>query len=154
MEKLIVSSPCFKHGGLIPIEHTGYGADHSPELQLCGLSKNTVSIAVIMNDMGHPIPAYNHWVIWNIPPTPVIPGNIPPGKQVDFLLDGAVQGRGYGKHQYRGPKPPFNWSHVYDYNVFALDCLLDLPASARKKKLLNAMRGHILQQAVLSGHYR
>lgn len=153
MENLIISSPCFEHGGLIPVEHTGHGADHSPELILHGLTKAAVSTAILMNDMGHPIPAYNHWIIWNIPPTAVIPGKIPPGRSVSSL-GGAMQGLGYGKHQYRGPKPPFNWSHVYDYNVFVLDCFLDLPDRAKKKDLLNAMQGHILQQAVLSGHYR
>ncbi|QNM05163.1 hypothetical protein [Qiania dongpingensis] len=34
MKKLTVTSPCFENGGLIPIEHTGYGADRSPELLL------------------------------------------------------------------------------------------------------------------------
>ena len=110
------------------------------------------SIAIIMDDMGHPIPAYNHWVIWNIPAISLIPENIPHGEQVDSL--GAIQGCGYGKHRYRGPKPPFNWSHIYHFNVFSLDCRLDLPSTARKKDLLAAMQGHILQKSVLAGHYR
>lgn len=153
MEKLMITTPCFEQGGLIPVECTGYGADKSPELRLNGLSKNAVSIAVIMNDMGHPIPAYNHWVIWNIPAVSVIPGNISCGEQVEQLKP-AVQGVGYGKHRYRGPKPPFNWSHVYHFNVFALDCFLDLPSTARRKVLLAEMQGHILQEAILVGHYR
>lgn len=153
MEQLAVTTPCFEHKGLIPTKHTGYGADESPELQLSGLSENAVSIAVIMNDMGHPIPSYNHWVIWNIPATAVIPGNIPYGKQVEQLMP-AMQGIGYGKHRYRGPKPPFRWSHIYHFNVFALDCFLDLPNTARRKALLAAMQGHILQEATLVGHYR
>ena len=142
MEKLVVSSPSFAHEGLIPLAHTGYGEDRSPELVLSGLCKDAVSLAVVMNDMGHPIPAYNHWVIWNLPAMPVIPGSIPPGAQVA------------GWHRYRGPKPPFRWSHVYHFNVFVLDSFLNLPSTARKKDLLAAMQGHILQQAVLAGHYR
>lgn len=153
MENLTVSSPSFEDGGLIPIKYTGYGEDISPELVLSGLSKRAVSIAIIMNDMDHPIPAYNHWVIWNIPAVPLIPENIPHGKRVECLGD-AIQGRGYGKHRYRGPKPPFRWSHIYHFNVLVLDCSLDLPSTARKKDLLAAMQGHILQQAVLAGHYR
>lgn len=152
MEKLVVSSPCFEQGGLIPVKYTGYGADCSPELELTGLSSDTVSIAIILDDMDHPIPAYNHWIIWNIPATSVIPGNIPHGEKVDSL-GGAVQGCGYGKHKYRGPKPPFRWSHIYSFNVFALNCFLDLPGTTRKKKLVAAMQGHILQQAVLAGHF-
>lgn len=153
MEHLMIKSPCFEHGGLIPKEYTGYGADGSPELVLTGLGKDAVSIAIIMNDMSHPIPAYNHWVIWNIPATSVIPGNIPHGEQVNSI-GGAVQGLGYGKHRYRGPKPPFRWSHIYHFNVFVLDCFLNLPSTSKKKDLTVAMQGHILQQAVLAGHYR
>ena len=68
MKELIVSSPCFENGGLIPVTYTGYGEDISPELILEGLSADAVSIAITLNDMNHPIPAYNHWVIWNLPP--------------------------------------------------------------------------------------
>ena len=106
---------------------------------LTGLSKDAVSIAIIMNDMDHPIPAYNHWVIWNIPAISVIPGNIHHGEHVSSL-GGAVQGLGYGKHRYRGPKPPFQWSHMYHFNVFVLDCFLDLPSTSRKKDLMEAMQ--------------
>lgn len=153
MEKLRVSSPCFEEGGLIPVRHTGHGEDVSPKLVLEGLSAEAVTLAVTLDDMGHPIPAYNHWVIWNIPATAVLPEDIPHGETVESL-GGAVQGRGYGKHGYRGPKPPFRWSHSYHFSVFALDCRLDLPPAARKKDLLAAMRGHVLQTAVLTGHYR
>jgi len=65
-----------------------------------------------------------------------------------------VQGRGYGKHRYSGPKPPFNWSHRYQFNIFVLDCFLDLPSRSRKRQLKKTMDGHILQKAVLVGHYR
>ena len=153
MEKLKVFSPCFEDGGLIPVKYTGHGEDQSPELVLESLSTDAVSVAVILNDMDHPVPAYNHWVIWNIPANPVIPGNIPQGENVESLGN-AVQGCGYGRHRYRGPKPPFGWSHIYHFNVFVLGCRLDLPPAARKKDLLAAMQGHILQQAVLTGHYR
>lgn len=153
MENLVVRSPSFADSGLIPLENTGYGADLSPELQLTNLCEGAISLAVIMNDMGHPVPAYNHWVIWNIPAGSIIPGGIPCGETVESLGN-AVQGCGYGRNRYKGPKPPFHWSHVYQFHVFVLDCFLDLPASSRKKQVMKAIQGHILQDAVLSGHYR
>jgi Raf kinase inhibitor-like YbhB/YbcL family protein len=153
MKELTVSTPAFEHEGLIPVQHTGHGADTSPEMHLSNIDVQAASIAVIMDDLGHPIPAYNHWVIWNIPVMEIIPANIPHGKTVESL-SGAVQGRGYGRHRYRGPKPPFNWSHRYQFNVFVLDCILDLPSKSRKRDLIGAMEGHILQQAALVGHYR
>lgn len=152
-ERLTVTSPCFEDGGLIPVVNTGYGADHSPEFILSGLSRQAVSIAIIMDDMGHPIPAYNHWLIWNIPPMTKIPGQIPHGEKVETIKQ-AVQGVGYGKNRYRGPKPPFNWSHIYQFNIYVLDCTLNLPGNTRKKALKQAMQGHIIQQAFITGHYR
>lgn len=153
MSELIVNSPAFINEGLIPKEYTGYGLDISPEIHLKSIDERTKSIAIIMDDMGHPIPAYNHWIIWNIPVMQIIPANIPHGKTVKSL-SGATQGRGYGKHRYRGPKPPFNWSHRYQFNIYTLDCILGLSATSRKRNLLEAIDGHILQQAKLVGHYR
>ena len=153
MKKLIVRTPAFEHEGKIPVEYTGYGPDISPEFNLQDIAKNAKSIAIIMDDLGHPIPGYNHWVIWNIPLMQTIPANIPHGKTVESL-SGAVQGRGYGKHRYRGPYPPLNWSHRYQFCFYTLDCIIDLPAASRKRDLLRAIDGHILQQSVLVGHYR
>jgi len=153
MNELIVKTPAFKNEGLIPKDYTGYGEDISPEIHLSNIDEQAKSIAIIMNDIGHPIPEYNHWVIWNIPVMEIIPANIPQGKIVE-ILSGAVQGRGYGRHRYKGPKPPFNWSHRYQFNIYTLDCMLDLPAASRKRDLLRSMEGHILQQAILVGRYR
>ena len=78
MSSLTVTSPSFANGGQIPLLHTGFGADCSPQLELSGLSSQAVSLAVVLCDMDHPIPAYPHWLIWDLPAAPVIPGNIPP----------------------------------------------------------------------------
>jgi len=154
MKELIVGTPAFEHGGLIPIENTGYGSDISPELNLENIDQQTISIAIIMDDLDHPIKrGYNHWVIWNIPVVHTIPANIPHGGTVESL-SGAIQGNAFGKHRYRGPKPPFSWSHRYQFNVYTLDRLLDIPTASKKRDLLKAMEGHVLQHAVLIGHYR
>lgn len=152
MNELVVKTPAFENEGLIPKEYTGYGDDISPELRLTNIDERAKSIVIIMDDLGHPVPAYNHWIIWNIPIMSIIPARIPHGKTVE-TLSGAVQGRGYGKHRYRGPKPPFGWSHRYRFRVFTMDCALDLPSASKKRALLKAMDGHILQQAALIGHY-
>lgn len=151
--ELIITSPAFENETKIPVQYTGRGADISPELHLSFINDNAESISIIMDDMGHPIPAYNHWVIWNIPVMQIIPENIPYGATV-ASLGGAVQGRGYGRNRYRGPNPPFNWSHRYQFNVYILDCKLSLPSNSRKRDLLEAMSGHILQQGSLVGRFR
>lgn len=136
----------------IPVEFTGNGADRSPEIVLGNLTDDTVSIAVIMDDLDHPImPGYNHWTIWNIEPQSSIPEGVAHGKRVPEL-GAAMQGVGYGRHCYRGPKPPFG-SHRYRYHVFALDRRLDLAPDSGKKELLQAMEGHILQYGSVTGEY-
>lgn len=150
--KLNITSPAFANDGEIPVDYTGNGKDLSPELCLTEVDKNAETLAVIMDDMDHPlVGVYNHWLIWNIPVQEKIPSGIPAGKKVAELTN-AVQGIGYGKHRYRGPKPPFG-SHRYKYNVFVLDTSLELPASANKKELLEAMDGHLLQYGYLIGQY-
>lgn len=149
--ELIVSSPSFVNG-IIPVEFTGDGEDKSPKLVLENLSEEAVSIAVIMDDLDAPVAGiYNHWTIWNIPPQNVIPEGITHGATVEEL-GSALQGVGYGRHRYRGPKPPFG-SHRYQFHVFALDAMIDLNADSRKKDLLAAMDGHILQYGSVIGSY-
>ena len=138
--------------GKFHIDHTGRGQNLSPELILKNLSPNAQTLAVILEDMSHPIKCFTHWVIWNIPAGDRIPGAIPVGKTVP-ALDGAVQGVAYGLHRYAGPKPPRGTQHKYRFTVFALDCRLDLSSSARKKTFLKKVEGHILQCGSIFGEF-
>ena len=66
----------------------------------------------------------------------------------------AVQGLAYGRHCYKGPKPPLHSSHKYCFTFYVLDCPLALTAGSRKRALLAAMQGHVLQTATLCGTYQ
>ena len=80
----------------------------------------------------------------------------------EHLTKGAVteqpfhmeQGLAYGKHCYRGPKPPFNWNHRYCFTVYALDAMLTVSIDSDKAAVLKAMEGHILQKGCLYGKYQ
>ena len=149
---LTVTSTAFENEGIMPKRYTGRGEDLSPELSFGPLDRKAVSIAIVMDDLDHPIGAYNHWVMWNIPAACTsVPEGVEKGETVSSL-GGAVQGRSDygGKHYYRGPKPPFGM-HSYIFRVYALDCMLSLEANAGKKELLKAMEGHILQYGTLTG---
>ena len=149
--ELAVTSPSFPNG-TIPVEFTGNGADRSPALVLADVSEKAVSMAVIMDDLDVPVAGIlNHWTIWNIPPRDALPEGISHGATVPEL-DNAIQGVGYGRHRYRGPKPPFG-SHRYRFHVFVLDTMLDLEDTSGKKDLLAAMDGHILQYGSVTGVY-
>lgn len=153
-ETIVVSSSAFKEGGVIPIEYTGFGKDYSPDLNFENLSDKARSIAIIMDDINHQFfGIFNHWTIWNLPVKATIPAQIPHGRRV-AELGGAVQGIGYGRHRYRGPKPPFGSTHHYRFQVYILDTVLDLNASAKKRNLLAVMEGHVLQRGNLTGQFR
>lgn len=151
-ERIVITSPDFEDMGRIPMEHTGRDKDISAELTLSKISEKAKSIAVIMDDLSHPIKGYNHWVIWNIDPTLVIPREIPEGKSVPGLGD-AKQGIGYGKHKYRGPKPPWFMKkpHHYIFKVFVLDIKLEIDMNSRKSDLLEAIADHVLQYGEITG---
>lgn len=154
--KLVVTSKDFVDGGHIPTRNTGFGEDASPELTLHNLVKKAVSIVILMNDLDIPfMREYNHWVIWNIPSMSVIPGNIPAGETVPSL-GGAIQGVGYGKHRYRGPKQPIfvRKIHRYVFHIYVLDCLLDLSSQSRMNVILDSMKGHVMQQGTITGIYK
>lgn len=154
MDQFMITSRAFTDGGWIPARHTGRGEDLSPEFQLHGIDPDAKSIAITLNDASHPLfPNYSHWVIWNIPVREVIPEGIPQGKTV-AALGGAVQGVAYGRHRYRGPKPPLLAVHTYVFTVYVLDCMLRLGPAAGKHELLSAMDAHILQKARLTGRFQ
>lgn len=151
---LEVTSKAFEDGGSIPKKYTGEGEDISPPIELKLIDKKAETIAIIMDDLDHPLGMYNHWVIWNIPASV---SDIPEGtpkEEIVKSLGNAVQGKSdYGsKHYYRGPKPPFG-THKYVFKVYVLDITLDLGKSSGKAELQKAMEGHILQYGTLTGYF-
>ncbi|MEA5015299.1 MAG: YbhB/YbcL family Raf kinase inhibitor-like protein [Candidatus Limiplasma sp.] len=154
MPDLKMTSPAFAEGGWIPLENTARGADLSPELRITGIDERAVSLAITMDDASHPLfPNYNHWVIWNVPVQERVPAGIPAGALVS-VLPGAMQGMAYGGNKYKGPKPPLKAIHSYVFTVYALDCIISLSASGRRKDLFQLMEGHILQKATLAGRFQ
>lgn len=70
MERPAAAFPSFEDKGLIPLKHTGYGADCSPELVLGGLSGRPYRWRLLWM-YGTPCPRVNHGDIWNMPAAPV-----------------------------------------------------------------------------------
>jgi hypothetical protein len=145
-----IESSAFKDGALIPQKFTCDGEDLSPALRFTDVAKAAKSLALVVDDPDVP-PAvradrnWDHWVVWNIAPSTneIAEGGDPHG----------TQGRNsWGKNKYGGPCPP-DREHRYFFKLYALDALLKLPATAGKPELLDAMKGHILEQAQLIGRY-
>jgi Raf kinase inhibitor-like YbhB/YbcL family protein len=85
--------------------------------------------------------------VWNIPAGTT---TIPEGK----LPAGSVEGRNsWGRTGYGGPSPP-SGTHHYHFKLYALDRTLELPRTADKAALIDAMEGRVLARAQLVGTYR
>lgn len=141
---LTVKSPAFANNDFIPSKYTCDGINVNPELNIGDMPKETKSLALVMEDPDAPKGTFDHWVMWNIPLKERIEENSAPG----------AQGRNSrNENKYHGPCPPEGLHHYY-FKIFALDTKLDLPIDTDKKKLLDAMEGHILASGELVCLYK
>lgn len=153
---LVITSKTFSDNGFLPKRNTGFGEDFSPDFAVEKLPAEAASLVIIMYDLDIPlIGKYPHWLIWNIPAQSVIPENIPHGGEVPSLGN-ARQGTAYGKNRYRGPKQPFfiTKMHRYEFDIFALDAMLELDFTANAAMLTAAMEGHVLASGTIIGKYK
>lgn len=141
---LKISSTAFDHEGVIPSKYTCEGEEVNPPLQIDQIPADAKTLAIIVEDPDAPNGTFDHWLVWNIPPTKLIGGDVTPG----------ICGKnGGGKTGYYGPCPPSGF-HRYYFHVYALDTELDLEGGADKTSLQQAMQGHILAEGVLMGRYQ
>ena len=139
-----LSSPDFVPEGAIPPRFTCDGADESPELNIEGIPEDTVSLALIMDDPDASAGTFDHWVVFDVEPTEVIPANVG-----DVGISGA---NSWSRLGYGGPCPP-SGTHRYFFRILALDTVLGLEEGATKADVLAAADGHVLGEAVLMGTY-
>ncbi|MGZ3921283.1 MAG: YbhB/YbcL family Raf kinase inhibitor-like protein [Bacteroidia bacterium] len=141
---LTVKSSAFANGNYIPIKYSCNDQNINPEIIIEDLPKNTVTMALIMDDTESVNGEFDHWVMWNIPPSKTIKENSAPGKQ----------GRNSNKqNKYYGPCPP-NGIHTYNFKIYALDAKLQLSDTCGKKDLLKAMEGHVMASGELRGRFK
>lgn len=147
---LQITSPSFTENTSIPARFTCDDKNISPKLIFSNIPLGTKSLALIMEDPDvpkerRPDGVFNHWVVWNIPPTTtqIDEGAVPQG------VTGPNTG---GKNAYTGPCPP-DREHRYFFTLYALDSMLSLKESSTKEELLQAIAPHIMEKAVLMGRY-
>lgn len=150
-----LTSPAFKEGERIPKEHSGEGKDASPPLEWTNPPPGTRTFALVCDDPDAPRGTWDHWLIWNLPADcRKLPEGVPTTETVADL-GGARQGNNsWPKIGYGGPMPPPGHGvHHYHFRLVALDTELDLAPGADKEALMDAMEGHILGTAKLTGLY-
>ncbi len=143
---MFISSPAFPNRTPVLKPHTCMGENISPPLEFGDLPPETKSLVLIVEDRdATPVP-WVHWLVFNIPPNTatVSAGSIPAGG-----TEGIANG---GTHGYEGPCPKyFHGTHHYHFQLFALNVVLDLPASADKTQVAASMKERVIDSATLVG---
>jgi len=153
-QKMSLALKCaaFESGSRIPVKYTADGEDLSPPLSFEGVPEGTVTLALICDDPDAPVGTWDHWVLFNIPPG--TRGLAEGVEESPGLPEGSIKGKnGWGKKGWRGPSPPPGRAHRYFFRLYALDTKLDLEPGAARNAVLDAMKGHILDQAEIYGTY-
>lgn len=146
---MIIKSPAFKNGEVIPKHFTCDGDDVNPLFEIRDIPSGAVSLAFIVDDPDATSGGvWDHWLLWNISPKTqyIAEDSVPPD---------AVEGTtSFGEKHYGGPCPPHGKSpHRYRFTLYALDTLLSLSEESGRSELLSAMEGHILAETELMGLY-
>lgn len=146
-------SAAFNEGDSIHYRYTCDGDDISPKLEWSGVPEGTKSFALICDDPDAPGGTFVHWVLYNWPShLNSLPEAVSTARE---LREGALQGQNnFGNTGYGGPCPPGSETHRYYFKLYALDTTLALDAGATKEEVLEAMDGHILDEAHVMGRYQ
>jgi Raf kinase inhibitor-like YbhB/YbcL family protein len=150
---LLMETDAFPDGGIVPAKYTGRGGNVQPAFKFSNVPMGTVSFAIIFHDIDVALNQGTddvlHWMVWNIP---VAAGGIPEGK----VPAGAVVGNNIqGKPVYFGPGAPAGpRDHHYVFELYALNANLDIPQTASRADLLQAMQGKVVGKSAYVGRFR
>lgn len=143
----------FEANAFIPSEYTCDGENVSPPLKFLNVPQGVKSLVLIMDDPDAPRGTFDHWIVWNLPPS--IKGLSEGAPELTTLSPKPLQGlNGFKKSYYQGPCPPAGEPHHYHFKLYALDCELSLLAGSSKQDVEKAMQGHIIEQTELIGLYQ
>ena len=140
MTEFSIISSDFNEGEEIPNEFGYKFENKEPKLDFKNIPQGTQSIGLIMDDPDAMAAVGKIWVHWL--QYFDYPSN-------NLTLEGKTD---FDEIGYGGPAPP-NGRHTYIFKAYALDRKLDLQQGYSKQELENAMKGHILAEAKLTGTF-
>ncbi|KAK1412431.1 hypothetical protein QVD17_33677 [Tagetes erecta] len=155
-----LTSSSIDHEGKLPRKYTSDGQgtqkDISPPLEWYNVPEGTKTLALVVQDIDAPDPEgplvpWTVWVVINIPPSLK---RLPEGfsrKEEEIGGDYAGIKEGYNDFKvpgWRTPKVPSS-GHRFEFKLYALDDEFDLGNKVTKDKLLEAIDGHVIGEAVL-----
>lgn len=150
----------YADGGVIPNKYTCAGGPTapSPKITWSGAPANTASYVVLFHDPdpvlgGSATNDVTHWMLFDIPGTST---GLPEGVEKKAeLADGTKQLAGFQGPGYAGPcAPAGHGAHHYTLEVWALNAKLDLPATATREQVMQAMNGKVLTKGVYIGMFK
>jgi Raf kinase inhibitor-like YbhB/YbcL family protein len=145
MKELTVKSPAFQPNSPIPKKYSCDGEEMNPPITIEGVPKDSQSLSLIVDDPDAPHGTFDHWVVWDIPPSTT--------KIAERSVPGTEGLNGARKKGFMGPCPP-SGTHRYFFKVYALDTQLKLGPKTTKRELEKAMEKHILAKGELIGLYK
>ena len=165
MGDLKLTSSDFEDGGVIPRKCGYKNGNEEPALAVTGISEETESLVLIMDDpdaMGAVGKVWVHWVVWDIIPEENDYASGTRHDEIENLFMDHSEGTDryyegmtdFGECGYGGPAPP-DKRHTYVLKLYALDCkeLTCAECKATKADVEKAMEGHIIEQTQLTGTY-
>jgi Raf kinase inhibitor-like YbhB/YbcL family protein len=151
---MLVESNSFPDGGIIPAKNSMQGGVQ-PDFKITGIPATAQSVVLIFHDIeivsggASGIDDNLHWMVWNIPVT-----NGTAILEEGKLPEGAT-GKGSRGAAYMGPGAPAGVRyHHYVFDFFAINTKLDLPATAGRPELTEALRGKIVGKASYVGRFK
>jgi len=140
-----LTSTAFENGRAIPRRFTCDGEDVSPDLWWTDAPVEAESLALVMDDPD--ARGFTHWVVFDM--NGVASGGLP--EAIAATPDAPPQGTNdFGRPGYGGPCPP-SGTHRYVFTLYALDRLLGLAGAPRARQVREAMAGHVIGEARLTG---
>lgn len=152
---MLVESNAFPDGGIVPAKNSMNGGNVQPDFKITGIPATAQSLVLIFHDIEivtggtSGIDDNLHWMVWNIPVS-----NGAAMLEEGKLPAGAIGkgGRGPG---YMGPGAPAGVRyHHYVFDFYALNAKLDLPDTADRNALTEAMKGKIVGKASYVGRFK
>ena len=148
MAEFSISSPDFEEGGEIPKKFGYKHGNEIPRIELHNVPEHVCfTVAIIMDDPDAMAAVGKVWVHWLLVDNPS--ANFPYGNVAGVFGKGKND---FGEIGYGGPAPP-DKRHTYIFKAYALDTTPELKEGYSKQELEDAMKGHILAEAKLTGTF-
>tara|TARA_B100000029_G_scaffold206586_1_gene204322 strand:- start:580 stop:996 length:417 start_codon:yes stop_codon:yes gene_type:complete len=134
-----LTSSDFQEGNEIPKKFGYKHENEQPNIEFDSVPNEAKALAIIMDDpdaMKAVGKVWVHWLTYH-------------GVNDITKIEGKTD---FGEIGYGGPAPP-DGRHTYIFKGYALDTMLDLKEGYSKQELKDAMDGHIIAEAKLTGTF-